>query len=171
MIFYLFILNKIKCKSSAMDCTFLHNRWLNGQGIKILCISFAYFLLVGSCKKEIELKVYRNKYEEALRQAENEGKKLFIYFEMVSQPKSYLDEYLKSEKLRQIFVREYVVLRMQCDDRRIPKGDSISIGMRNIHLQKKLTGQEYLPLYYIKDKKVEKFIGSCTLNELIEFVE
>jgi hypothetical protein len=153
----------------------VHIQFLNftmkRQKIRILLSIVICFLLIGSCKKNIELIVIRNNYKEAFNRAKTEGKKLFIYFEMVSQPKSYLDEYLKSEKLRQIFVREYVVLRMQCDDRRIPKGDSISIGMRNIHLQKELTGQEYLPLYYIKDKKVEKFVGYCTLEELIEFVE
>ncbi len=153
----------------------VHIQFLNftmkRQMIRILVSSVICFLLIGSCKKNIELIVIRNNYKEAFNRAKTEGKKLFIYFEMVSQPKSYLDEYLKSEKLRQIFVKEYVVLRMQCDDRRIPKGDSISIGMRNIHLQMELTGQEYLPLYYIKDKKVNKFVGYCTLEELVDFVK
>ncbi|HRI01354.1 MAG TPA: hypothetical protein PK006_09920 [Saprospiraceae bacterium] len=154
-----------------MDCTFLHNRWLNGQGIKILCISFAYFLLVGSCKKEIEIKVYRNKYEEALRQAESEGKKLFIYFDVISLPKPYLEKFLKNRKLRQALADDYIVVRLQCDKGLKFGVDTIDHGAKNLNIERELTGRNYQPLYYIKDKKVEKFIGHCTLEELIEFVE
>lgn len=138
---------------------------------RILFNVLIYFVLVTSCKKDLEVEVIRNNYEVALEKAEKENKKLFIYFDVISLPKPYLEEFLKNRKLRQILANDYIVVRLQCDKGIRFGGDTIDLGSKNINIERKLTGQNYQPLYYIKDKKVEKFIGYSTLEELIEFVE
>jgi hypothetical protein len=131
-------------------------------------------LLLGSCrnKPKQEVIVVFNDYSKALSIADQQDKNILVLFfkwgYSTLEIPQMVDEYVKKGDLN-----GFVYLTLMTDDKEIYVGDSITIGDKNLHIQKEVFGTEESPVFYIinsKGKIIKGPLSYCTKEEFKKFI-
>ena len=134
------------------------------------CFLSAFFICLLGCNTPA-LFIF-NDFEEALRHAKSRQTEVFVIFDLWGSSTNYVDKLLKNRKVKNI-LRNYVVARLRCDDKRKNKNGE-TLGSVNSNLQIEKTGIYAQPLFCFFDSGgglIGAPRGYSPENEIIRFLE
>lgn len=111
-------------------------------------------------------------FEEALRQAKSRQTDVFVIFDLWGSSTNYVDKLLENRKVKNL-LRNYVVARLRCDDKRKSENGQ-TLGGINSNLQTEKTGLYVQPLFCFFDSSgglVGTPRGYSPENEIIRFLK